>query len=118
MLDKSDLTLYRLTTDDSDVTQMLFGADDVLVLGRDAADEQCAALMGRPDVLSVTCEPLAWGSQPELDVICESYFTGADLGGALLPLAEAAGLDVEPERFDVVALLDALRGLTREPLAA
>ncbi len=115
---KSDLTLYRLTTDDPAVTQALFGADDVTVLGRDAANETAEDLICREDVLTVQTEPIAWGSAAELDLIAESYFNGVDLGGALLPLAEAAGLDVEPERFDTVALLDALRGLTREPLAA
>lgn len=113
---KSDLTLYRLTTEPP--AAIAADGDELLILGRDAAHEAAGDLIWRPDVTSVQTEPLAWGSQPELDLIAESYFNGVDIGGALLPLAEAAGLDVEPERFDVVALLDALRGLTREPAAA
>lgn len=112
MFDKSDLTLYRIAADNADVLQALFGADDLLVLGRVAADEQTKELFERPDVLTVTCEPLEWGSDVEDDVVSEAYFNGMDLGAPLLPLAEKAGLDVDPETFDPVALLDALRKLT------
>ncbi len=118
MLTKSDLTLYRLTLDDEAVTQSLYGADDLLVLGRDAANEAAEDLICREDVLTVTTVPLEWGSDAELDAIFEGCGNGADLGAPLLPMAEAAGLDVEPERFDPAALLDALRDLTREPVAA
>jgi hypothetical protein len=102
------LTVYRLTTD-AYVTQLLFGADDVIVLGRDAAFAQSAELMDRPDVLSVTCAPLVWDSQAERDAVSKAYFNGMDLGAPLLSLAEAVGLDVDPENFDPVALLSALR---------
>jgi hypothetical protein len=101
-----DLTLYRLSTDDPATTQALYGADDVLVLGRDTAEEVAEDLIWRPDVLTVTTLPLAWGSLAELDALAECEGNGADLGGALLPLAADAGL---VWIADAAEMLDALR---------
>ncbi len=84
MLTKSDLTLYRLRTDDTAVTQELFGSDELLVLGRDAANEAAEDLICREDVLTVQTEPVAWGSAAELDLLAASNGNGMDLLGALV----------------------------------
>ncbi len=119
MLTKSDLTLYRLTLDNVAVTQALFGADDLLVLGRDAANEAAEDLICREDVLTVTTVPLAWGSAAELDLLAESEGNGMDLLGALVAVAQSwRSCFVPAADCDAAALLDALRGLTREPVAA
>lgn len=105
------LTLYRVSTDDMSVLGSLFGYDEpVLVLGYDAANGLVDELAARPDVLTVTAEPLPWGAADELAVIEASYFNGADLFTPVMALAAAEGLDFDPENFDPVAVLTHLRG--------
>ncbi len=119
MFTSADLTLYRITTDSPDVIQSLYGADDLLVLGRDAANEAAEDLICREDVLTVTTVPLAWGSDAELDALVECDGNGADLLGALVAVAQTwRSCFVPAAECDTTALLDALRDLTREPVAA
>jgi hypothetical protein len=92
-----DLTLWLVSPSDG---------EDMLTLGRDAAESESIRFMASPDVLSVACTPLVHASHAEMDALASTW---TDLGAPLLPLAQAAGLDVDPENFDPYALLLALR---------
>lgn len=111
-LTPSDLTLFRVAAEGR-------CDEELLVLGRDAAHDEAFGLFARPDVLAVTCEPLAWGTAAEDDIIIAGYFNGIDLHSPVAALADEAGVDFDPENFDPVALLGHLRELaSAEPVAA
>lgn len=104
--DRAQLTLYRLTAYDAGGAIVFVEAQ---ALGQDVADQMAADLMAIPDVLSVRCEPVSWGSVKERDTINGAMFTGLDLLTPITQAARRAGVDFDPEHVDPADLLDRLR---------
>jgi hypothetical protein len=104
------LTLYRLTAYDADGAIVFVEAQ---ALGQDDADKMAADLMAIPDVLSVRCEAVGWGSVKERDTINGAMFTGLDLLTPITHAARRAGVDFDPEHVNPADLLDRLRAIAR-----
>lgn len=106
----TEVTLYRVVADDGEDPLHVLVAR--WILGRDDADHEAANLICRPDVMTVSCEPLPWDTDAERDAIVDAYYDDEDRGAlhaALCTLARRVGADFDPENFDPIALLDHLR---------
>lgn len=101
----ADLTLYLVECrGGADM-----GGESRLALGRDEADRQAQDIGALGDTVTVT--PLAHGSDAETDalwLVDDVVHVLADVFG----IADALGLDWEPGRCDVYALLLAVRDAT------
>jgi hypothetical protein len=102
---RADVTLYLIER----AGGANAGGESRLALGRDATDREAQNIgSGHPDVVSVS--PLAWDSPDEADALFLTDDVDAVLADAFV-LADALGLDYEPGRCDVYALLLAVRAI-------
>jgi hypothetical protein len=109
-LTASDLTFYRVSATDCDENPVPLGWDDCrLVLGRDEAENESLNLACDPNVMSVTCEPIPWGSVADDAILAASDYYNLDLRDALARLAIDCGIKANAA---VYALRDAREALT------
>ncbi len=102
MLKNPDLDIWTVECDDD---------GEQICMGRAAAEAESLRSV-RLGAHKIVCARVTPSSPREADLLADAHIgNGTDLLGALLPLATARGLDVEPERCDPYALLLALRGL-------